>query len=403
MINKVLFSVFILVVSGPTFGSEVQDSPSFLIQSAQELPTAQADETIINYNSKQFDGHELDGYSKAELIQMIRSNSIPAVEKKVSNFFVPFGPSVDWTVENIDLEGVDAAKSKSIAHDFKKYRIEFSKEMVKEINENIEALSESELRSFLSKKHGFLLMFGDRFEQIFKVAQIKPPYKLIQGLLNSLNNIFFQKSRQFVGSNTYGVPVFITSGVGATMGRLIYDFLIAKTPLKDHVNPNFGFYLGASLGLGVSRIQVDKKSAWVLDLFFDFETLKRAFLPIFEAGAGGGFGFSMETRSLPEKNQKITFSKASYKTALYAPVIGTTRSGPTDLSTQHSMSAVFPLGSTFYETYSSRRYIHIVLKTSEEGVEKNKPSVRDFFESIGQFFKRGKTSQISCMKYYSRN
>lgn len=401
---KLLLPLFIIAFCASSRAAEPVETPTFLIQSNESLPEAQSESLVLNYNSKLYDAALLDGFSKAELIQMIRTNTIPKFEKgeKRTEFSVPFGPSVDWSNENINSEVPDVGeKKKTLLDEFKKYRVEFSREAIQEIKDNLENLSEAELKTFLSKKHGFLLSVGQRFEKTFKSLRIRVPYKFIQNLMNSLNNVFYQKSEQFVKSNTYGIPVFVTAGIGATMGRLIYDFLISKTPLGKVIKPSFGFYLSSSFGIGISRIQVDKKSAWVLDMFFDFEHLKRAFLPIFEGGAAGGLGFYMETRTLPEKGKWYYFSQKAYSTANYSPLVGTTRSGKTGLSNQHSWGVVFPFPSTFYETNINRQYMHIVLKGASEKEKNPKSFIGEFISGLSQFLKPSKSLKNACVKFYS--
>lgn len=360
-----LLLLLTLILPFQSIAIEFSPKDSFLVQTAESLPKSESDSLFISYNSKQFDPSLLDSYSKEQLIQMIRTNSTPLQFKNVSNFVVPFGPSINWGDATKELEELNFPEKTTFRDDFKKYMVEISKQSVQITNANLEALSEVDLREFLSKKQGFLFSFASGLERMFLAVKLKPPYRLIQNILNSTNNIFFQNSVQFVHSNTYGVPLFISTGFGSTLGRLLYDIVIAKTALKKLVNPDFGFYLSTSFGLSISRIQIERKRTWVLDLFFDFETFKRAFLPMFQADVGGGTGFNMETRALPNENKRVFFSRSGYKTAKFIPLVGAIRSGPNSLSIQQGIFFTLPVGSTFYETNTTRRYMHIVLKRSE--------------------------------------
>lgn len=201
-------------------------------------------------------------------------------------------------------------------------------------------------------------------EHIFLRFKIKPPYRLIQGLINSMNIVFYKRSEQFIHSNTIGSSISVNAGVGAAFGKILYDFLIAKSPLGKWIKPGFGFYLASSVGIGISRVNVNDKTAWILDMFFDFESLKRAFAPIFEVDAGVGFSFHMETRELPKTKNRIFTSRGDYNNSMYVPIVGITRTGPRSFSNQHGLNFAFPFPTTLFETNTSRRYLHIVLKDS---------------------------------------
>lgn len=351
-------------------------APEFLVQSQKPLPTAEHESLVFNYNSKSLDGSLLNNFSKEELIKMIKTNTSPEIAKGVKRkgFSIPFGPHVNWDLLN-DLNTPEEKKNPfNVIADFKQMKKEISKETAETISANLEHLSEADLRTFLSKKYSFLNAIGSGIENVFQKLKLKPPYRLIQGLINSLNTVFYQKSEQFVRSNTVGVPIFVSAGIGTTFGRVLYNCLIAKTPLKKFINPNFGFYFSSAIGFSVAKIQSAEKSAWVVDLFFDFETLKRAFLPMFEVSAGGGYGFFMENRKMPEDKARFLLTKGLYNHGMSMPVIGSIRTGPSALSNQHSIIVGLPLATTLYETNVSRRSLTIVVKRS-----KNKLSCEQFY------------------------
>tara|TARA_B110001454_G_scaffold218991_1_gene249067 strand:- start:112043 stop:113269 length:1227 start_codon:yes stop_codon:yes gene_type:complete len=405
MLKKLLLLIvgFSFTASLALAADEPVSFANFLIQSDQPLPSTQQEELMFNYNSKNFDGGLLDKYSKAELMEMIRTNSNPDIEKgtKLTSLTIPFGPKVNWGVIERDDNDSGSKSRLALINEFKKYKLQFSKESVEAINSGLENLTEAELRTFLSKKHAFLTGIAGSMEKMFLRFKVKPPYKMIQGLVNSLNGVFYQKSEQFVRSNTFGMNSYVVAGAGATLGKIIYDFVISKTPLKRWISPNFGFYLGTSFGFGISRVRVDDKSAWMLDLFFDFESLKRAFAPILEVYGGAGFGFYMEARELPAAGKRIFTSSGAYKNTFYAPFIGTNRMGPASLSNQHTVNLSLPFPSSFFETNMSRRYLHIVLKKSyaDGGLD---PKIKArFFEALASFFKTKPTSvQNACMGFY---
>jgi hypothetical protein len=394
MWNKLLVALVAAFINTPfSFAEEVAPTPAFYYQTQLPLPFEEASELVLKYNSLQFESTSLDHYSKEELIQLIRENSRPVFEKdkKRTEFLIPFGPQANWSLENDDLSVKPEDKSRfGLINDIRLYRREFSKESVLNLNRGLENLSEQDLRVFLSKKHAFLTAFGESLEKTFIKIRMKPPYKLIQGVLNTLNNIFFQKSEQFVHSNTFGIPIFVSTGLGATFGRILYDSIIAKTPLKKYIKPDFGFYVAAAFGIGVARIQ---QAAWVLDFYYDFETLKRAFAPIFEGNVGAGSGFYMETRSLPPPGTRFYTSSGAYEKAIHAPLIGTTKTGRSALANTRGFSAALPFPSTFFETDNTTRYLHIVLKKSYKEQQSPKSDHKSWWKKASQ--------KYACLQVYS--
>ncbi|OYZ23625.1 MAG: hypothetical protein B7Y39_03990 [Bdellovibrio sp. 28-41-41] len=406
MLKKLLLLIvgFSFAASLAFASNEPVNLSQFLIQSDQALPAVQQDELLFNYDSKNFDGRLLDKFSKAELLEMIRTNALPDIEKgkKLTSVSIPFGLKVDWDVVNRNDE--EAFKSRhAIVTEFKKYKIKFAKESIEAINNGLGNLSEDELRTLLSKKHAFLSGVADSFERTFLKFKIKPPYTLIQKLVNSLNGVFYQRSEQFVKANTFGTNIYMVAGAGAALGQLLYDFVISKTPLKQFVSPKFGFYLGTSLGLGISRVKVGEKSAWMLDMFFDFESLKRAFAPILEGYAGAGMGLYMEARDLPPVGRRAFVTKDGYDSAFYAPFIGTNRTGPTSLANQHTLNMSFPIPSTFFETKLTRRYFHIVLKKNYKDEITDPAQKIGFFKALTMIFKpinSNSSAPSACMRFY---
>jgi hypothetical protein len=406
MLKKLLLLIvgFAFTASIALAANEPVNLSQFLIQSDQPLPETQHDELLFNYDSKNFDGTLLDKFSKAELIEMIRTNSLPDIEKggKLTSVSIPFGPKVDWDLVNRNDENTVQSRY-AVQTEFKKYKIKFAKESIEAINSGLENLSEAELRTLLSKKHAFLLGVADGFEKTFLKFKIKPPYTLIQKLVNSLNGVFYQRSEQFVRANTFGTNFYIVTGAGAALGQLLYDFVISKTSLKRFVSPKFGFYLGTSLGLAVSRVKVGEKSAWMLDLFLDFESLKRAFVPILEGYAGAGLGFHMEARNLPPDGRRAFVTKDGYDSTFYAPFIGTNRTGPTSLANQHTINMSFPISSTFFETKLTRRYFHIVLKKNYKDEITDSSQKVGFFKGLTMIFKpirSNNSAPTACMRFY---
>ncbi len=406
MLKKLLILIvgFSITASLAFASEEPVNLSQFLIRSDQPLPAAQQEELLFNYDSKNFDGTLLDRFSKAELIEMIRTNALPDIEKggKLTSVSIPFGPKVDWNIVNRNDEETIQSRY-AILTEFKKYKIEFAKESVDAINNGLGNLSEDELRTFLSKKHAFLSGVADGFEKTFLKFKIKPPYTLIQKLVNSLNGVFYQRSEHFVRANTFGTNMYMVTGAGAALGQLLYDFVISKTALKRFVSPKFGFYLGTSLGMGISRVKVGEKSAWMLDLFFDFESLKRAFVPILEGYAGAGLGFYMEARDLPPAGRRAFATKDGYDSTFYAPFIGTNRTGPTSLANQHTINMSFPIPSTFFETKLTRRYFHIVLKKNYKDEEPDLAEKFGLFKALTMIFKPIKSNSsapTACVRFY---
>lgn len=408
-ISAVFLTLALAIIPSVAFTAEESD---LLVQVNEQLPQAESSDLILNYNSKVLDPSLLDGYSKTELIQMIRSHSINPIEKKqkLTDVQIPLGPNVNWDILNQPEESIAAEiPDEKTRFEFfkilKNYREEFSKDSVQGIIDGLEQLSEQDLRLFLSKKHAFLTSIANGLEAAAKKVRVPPPYKVIQGLVNSMNTLFYQKIQQFVHSNTFGVPGFVTVGVGSTFGRLIYDFVISNSRAKDYINRDSGFYLASSVGIGISRVRENNQSAWMLDVFVDIENLKRSFAPIFEAYSSVGVAPLFETRQMPQgaKNffdNRVYRTQNHYSSAVYAPGVGSLLSGPGGLSNRRSLGASLPipLPSTFYENNLERHYMHVVLK--RPAVAGGQGVIKSLISKVSQSIKYHGSKAKICKSFY---
>ena len=142
--SKLLFlSILIFGFCLPSLSVETSESPAFLIQTEEKLPTLESPDLLFNYNSSLFDSQLLDKFSKQELMELIRNHSAPKLEKGQAHtgFIVPFGPSVDWSheinnsVSDLDeIASLTEPKKKKLIEEIKAYRVEFAIESIQAID-----------------------------------------------------------------------------------------------------------------------------------------------------------------------------------------------------------------------------------------------------------------------------
>ncbi|NUM58255.1 MAG: hypothetical protein HUU56_06470 [Bdellovibrionaceae bacterium] len=357
-------------------------TPELLIQGNNPIYDLHPYDLALYYNGSNYSKDIFENYSKDYLLSEIQRDS-KENNKSKTEILIPFGPTLDFT----DLE-TELKTSKFYAFNlFKKYQREMRTDIKNSLEANIQNLSEAELKLFLSKKHEYLKNTGKRLESVFLYLKIKPNYRLINHFLRSVNNTIYLSSNAFLHSNTVGVPIYLTLGFGMAFGRLFYDLIIANTPLKNKINPNFGFYFLSAFGIAVSTTTIGKRKLRSLDLFVDFESFKKALTPVLEGFGGLGFGVHFESRNIVESEKGLAKIQAhnSYDQANYIPLVGMVKAGKNDFSINHGAVVTWPIYSLFHDNHFSRKYFHITFYDSEN---KKDSGFKNIYRSLVSLFKK---------------
>jgi hypothetical protein len=261
-------------------------------------------------------------------------------------------------------------------------------------------MSDADLQLFLSKKHSFLKEIGERVENIFLKLKLKPRYKLINSFLRTLNNTMYLKAPLFLHSNTFGVPIYVTVGTGAAFGRLLYDIVIARTPLKKFIKPNFGFYFLTSFGIAFSTTKIGNRTLRSIDLFWDFERFKQSLTPVFEVFGAIGSGVFFETRDTKETADGKTkiISSNSYSDAHNIPVAGMLKMGNRDFAINHAVGPTIPIYSLFLLNHFTRKYLHFTVQDS--GTNEKLQSNKDLINSVVNLYANKASKKKLCSSYY---
>lgn len=394
-------NVFLLIIAfflsvQPTMAQQSHESLEFLFQSKYPLTDIDPNDLVIAYNGKNYSGSLFNLYSKEYILELMQKDSTkqPVDTKKL---VIPFGPNFDFS--SLDSE-VNVSRFHTI-NVFKKYKREMLEETKQNYESSMDKLSDQEMREFLSKKHEFLKDLGSRFESVFLKLRLKPNYKMINSFLRTLNNTLFTRAPMFVHSNTFGVPIYLTVGAGAAFGKLLYDVIIARTPLKKFINPNFGFYFLTSFGLAFSTTKIGNRTLRSIDLFWDLERFKQSLTPVFEAFGGLGYGIFFESRDVQESQKGLgkVISKNSYTTAQSVPVVGMLKIGERDFSVNHAFAVNAPLYTLFLQNSLTRKYIHLTYSDSEKVESKN--SIKNIISSLVDLFSKSTNQpQNLCLSFY---
>lgn len=387
-----LLSLFIIFLFSVYLRAEV------LIQGQAVYDPLNSHDLSVFYSGSQYNSHVFDLYSREYLLNEIYLDQENNKKTKLvkTEIVIPFGPSYDFS--ELEKE-VELSKYKHI-NLLRKYNREQKESLRNNLEAAMASMDESELKLFLSKKHEFLSDIGKRMETMFKALKIKPKYRFINSFIKMINNTIYLKSKQFLKSNTVGVPIYLTVGFGSALGRLLYDTVIVHTPLKKMISPNFGFYFLTSFGFAVSYTNLKEKKLVSFDLFYDWETFKKVLTPVFEVFGGLGFGVFFEARKVITKDNggfKI-LNENSYKDANYLPVVGMIKSGPQDVSINQGLGLSFPLMSFFLENKFKRNYYHIPFFSFKEKQE-SKTSFIDKFVNLLRTNSSVKSGS-SCNQYY---
>lgn len=373
-------------------------SAEVLIQGQAEYNPLNGHDLSVFYSGSQYNSHVFDQYSKEYLLSEIYLDQDNNKKAKLAKteIVIPFGPSYDFSVLEKEVE---LSKYKHI-NLLRKYNREQKESLRSSLDSSIGSMNEAELKLFLSKKHEFLTDVGKRMEAMFKTLKIKPKYGFINSFIKMINNTIYLKSKQFLNSNTVGVPIYLTVGFGSALGRLLYDTVIIHTPLKKIISPNLGFYFLTSFGFAISYTNIKEKKLVSFDLFYDWETFKKVLTPVFEVFGGLGFGVFFESRKVITKDNggfKI-LNENSYREANYLPVVGMIKSGPQDVSINQGLALSFPLMSFFLENKFKRSYYHIPFLSFKEKQE-SKTSFIDKFVNMLRSNSPIKSAS-SCNQFY---
>lgn len=196
--------------------------------------------------------------------------------------------------------------------------------------EKLSTLTESEIQAFLGKKQKFL----EKMAKALTFIRLKP--KLVNKVLNELNNKFYNSSRMIANSNTVGGAFMISVSGGLVLPRKLVAKLQERT-LGRFIPKSGGFAYLLGIGVGVSRtIKSDGKPHWIVDIFMDVEKIKSSMTGVASVGAAGTYGVVYEFREGDFKKQQIDTS--------YGGLSGVFKQGDNHFGWAASTGLSFPPG-----------------------------------------------------------
>lgn len=395
-IFQVIFILFLLFNSALAQAQGPRESFEFLYQSNYQLTDIDPDDLVLMYNGKDYSGNLFNLYTKSYLTEMINKDSSSSREVSSDKLVIPFGPNLDFS----DLDNDIKTSRFHSLNVIRKYKREILQESKNSYEKGLKEMSDADMQAFLSKKHEFLKDIGERIENIFLKLKLKPRYKLINSFLRTLNNTMYLKAPLFLHSNTFGVPIYVTIGTGAAFGRLLYDMVIARTPLKKFIKPDFGFYFLTAFGVAFSTTKIGSRTFRSIDLFWDIERFKQSLTPVFEVFGAVGSGVFFETRGLQESaDGKIKIiSENSYKTAHNIPVAGMLKMGERDFAINHAAGPTIPIYSLFLQNQISRKYLHFTIHDS--GANDTSDMTKNTITKIIDFYASSGSRKKLCSSYY---
>lgn len=247
--------------------------------------------------------------------------------------------------------------------------------------QKIETMSEAELQMFLGKKTKFL----ERMSKVLSFFHLKA--KMINKVLNEVNNKFYNSARLIANSNAVGATVMISVSGGIALPRKIVERLEGRSVGK-YIPKSGGFAYLLGFGAGFGRhIQPSGRSHWVFDVFVDVERLKKTITGIVEVSTAGTYGVVYELREGSFKSQKTDTT--------YGGVAGVFRQGEAQFGWAASTGLSFPPGIGAILVFDNETTRHYLLrldftKIKKDLTEATQAIVLSWQNAMG--LRKGKTS-----------
>lgn len=372
-----IFSIFFSLVSySATVGDE---QPIAQVSSGQ-------DDFWVLYEGQKLKSDLFNDHSKESLMILIykyqEEKASTSASKLNNSIVIPFGPTLN--LSNFEDEIVGKNR---IHHAYLLNKRDVDKDLLKMVQDNLNSLTEEELKIFLSKKQDFLNTISESLLSFFSKFKLKP-YRLINRIIATINNSMYLGAKKFVSSNTVAYPVYINLGIGASWSRLVYDLFFRSKAVKDHPHRDLGIYLAGALGFTISITKENGRKIKSLDFFFDRESFMSTITPFAELHGGVGSGVYFESRKIinpqPDNSTSIdksddisdnsrfktTKSKITSDPDSYQSLkeLGPLKiiSGANNFGVNISIiGASFPFPSIFKDTTLRRSYYHVTISDSE--------------------------------------
>jgi hypothetical protein len=223
--------------------------------------------------------------------------------------------------------------------------------------QKLELLNEPELQSFLGKKQKFLA----RMSKVLTFFRLKP--KIVNKVLNEVNNKFYNSSRLIANSNSVGGTVMFSISGGLALPKKIVEKLENRAVGK-FIPKSGGFFYLVGLGVGVARhVQPHGRANWVLDVFVDAEKLQSTVTGIAEVSAAGTYGVVYEFR---EGNFKSQTTKTTY-----GGVAGVFRQGENQFGWAASTGLSIPPGIGALLVFTDTTTRHYLLRMNFSRIKEN--------------------------------
>ncbi len=248
-----------------------------------------------------------------------------------------------------------------------------------ELLESLNNLSETELDLFLDRREKII----DKFAKSLKFMRAKN--SIVNAALIDLNDKLYNSSQLIAKANAYsGNATFLLNGGLALPQKLVKS--LKETKYGRFIPENGGFYYCLGLGAGVARANVSGKNVLNLELYLDYEHLKKSITGAIEAGVAGNYGFVYELR------EPHTFLQEGHVS--YAGVLGAFRDGPQQFGWAASTGLSVPplIGSILLFQNAAHRYY--LVRINRMGI--SFPVLNSFREFLWQQVRRSLNWIKSC-------
>lgn len=347
-IRYLLLASMTLFLSATVMAQEVADNTQDLIitsipgsPSASEVlnssdPDLNEQELKITYNPKDFEGISDKSGNKQQLLKSLRDEMKLSTDNSIVK--IPQAPVTNEQMQNIEL------------------------------------LNESELQLFLGKKQKFL----ERVSKVMGFFHLKP--KMVNKVLNEINNQFYNSSRVIATSNSIGGTLMFSLSGGLALPKKIVEKLENRS-LGKFIPKSGGFAYLLGIGVGVARhIQKNGHPNWILDVFIDVERLKSSVTGFALASLAGTFGIAYELREGSLKSESIDTT--------YAGVAGIFKQSENQFGWATTGGVSFPpiIDDIFvFTTVTTRHYLLRVnfSKFKEASIENTKAFLLSWMEKTG--------------------
>ncbi|MEK2644086.1 hypothetical protein [Bdellovibrio sp. BCCA] len=332
---------------------------------------------LLSFNAKAED--------ETNLLLVPNEKDAPAITSESQEMEVRFDPSeVTEPEKNFDREKFIRDSRDLMTAEPSQEKIEiWSGPRSEEHLQKLLQLSDAEIASFLGKKEAFL----GKFAKTLAFFRLSP--KKINKVLLELNNRFYESSHVVSRSNTKGAAMMFSVSGGMALPQKFVKTLKERS-IGKYIPESGGFYY--MMGLGVSfarRVDENKKSKFVFEIFMDVERLKSTLTGLVEVSAAGTYGLVFEKRTGEFTHQKSNTT--------YGGVAGVFRQGTHQFGWAASTGLSMPPGIGAILVYQDEVTRYYLFRT--ENLKVTLPALRMIKDNVLDYFRNllgNKTHIVTC-------